>query len=715
MIKKLAIVAVIVAAFVAFYLFGGREYLLPATYQSLYAEHPRATLGIYFAVYVLVAALSIPGAALFTLIAGAVFGLGTGTLLVSFASSIGATLAFLSSRLVLRSAIESRFERQLKRINQGIEKDGALYLFALRLIPAFPFVVINLAMGLTKLRIGTYYVVSQLGMLPGTLVYVNAGAQLGDIEQLSAEGILRPQIIGAFLLLAVFPFIVKALFPIVVEPIADMWKSFRVSRPWRAHKHDEFDQNLVVIGAGSGGLVSAYIAAAIKAEVTLIERAEMGGDCLNTGCVPSKALIRSAKARNEIANAARYGLTDAGANVDFPAVMRRVHGVIADIEPHDSVERYEGLGVNVIKGEATVTSPWTVEVNGKAIRTKNIILATGGEPFVPPIPGLDEVPHLTSDTLWSLQELPRRLLVVGGGPIGAELAQAFHRLGSKVTVVDMADRLLTKEDEDVSAFIAQRFAAEGIDVVLGQPTSAFGTDGDGSYAVIGDAEDGGRIYFDQTLIAVGRKPRSKGVGFDALELDLRRDGTVDVNEFMQTKYPNVFACGDVTGPFQFTHVAAHQAWYAAVNALFRPLKKFKADYRVIPWTTFTDPEVAHVGLSETDAREQDIDYDVTKYGIDDLDRAIADGVAEGFVKVLTEKGKDRILGVTIVGHDAGNLLAEYVLAMKYNIGLNKILGTIHAYPTLAEANKFVAGEWKRANAPQKLLAWVGKFHAWRRA
>lgn len=480
----------------------------------------------------------------------------------------------------------------------------------------------------------------------------------------------------------------------------------------RKPKH--FDFNLAVIGAGSAGLVSAYIAAAVKAKVALIERDRMGGDCLNTGCVPSKALIRSAKLMADIKRGASLGIAETGGRVDFASVMDRVHRVIQAIEPHDSVERYTQLGVDCFSGEAEVLSPWEVRVGDNKITAKNIILATGAEPFVPPIPGIDAVGHLTSDTLWRLKELPKRLLVLGGGPIGCELAQAFARLGSRVTLVDMADRILPREDADASAEVMRAFESDGVEVLISHKTTAFRVDAGRRIAELEHADGKSEIEFDAVLVAVGRKARDDTPGLDALGLERGRGGTLVVDDYLRTRHPSVFACGDAVGPYQFTHVAAHQAWYAAVNALFGSFKKFKVDYSVIPWATFTEPEIARVGLSESDAQEQGIPVEVTRYGIDDLDRAIADGEAHGFVKVLTPPGKDRILGVTIVGHDAGNLIAEYVLAMKHGIGLNKILGTIHIYPTLTEANKYAAGEWKKANAPQGLLAFAKAFHRWRR-
>lgn len=669
-------------------------------------SHPLLAAALYAALYITVTALSLPGATILTLAGGAVFGLLWGTLIVSFASSIGATLAFLAARFLFRDWVKSRFSTRLQTIDDGVSRDGAFYLFTLRLVPLFPFFLINLAMGLTPMKTWTFYLISQIGMLAGTVVYVNAGTQLGKIDSLS--GILSPGLLASFALLGVFPLLAKK----IIEGIQAM----KIYNRWQKPK--QFDNNLIVIGAGAGGLVSAYIAAAVKAKVTLIEKHKMGGDCLNTGCVPSKALIRSAKLLSHIQRAPEFGITKASADFDFAEVMERVQQVIKTIEPHDSVERYTALGVEVIQGSARIISPWEVEVSTeddvKTLSTRSIVIAAGARPFVPPIPGLDTVVYLTSDTVWNLRELPKRLLVLGGGPIGCELTQTFARLGSQVTQVEMAPRIMAREDSEVSGLVQARFRREGVDVKVNHTAKAFIVE-NGEKILLAE-HDGQtvKIAFDQVLVAIGRAANIKGYGVEELGIALSPRNTLDTNPFQQTNYPNIFAVGDVAGPYQFTHTAAHQAWYAAVNALFGQFKKFRTDYSVIPWSTFTDPEVARVGLNEQDARAQHIAYEVSRYGIDDLDRAIADGEAHGFVKVLTVPGKDKILGVTIVGEHAGDLLAEFVLAMKHGIGLNKILGTIHIYPTLAEANKYVAGVWKRNHAPQRVLAWLGRYHAWRR-
>lgn len=677
--------------------------------QTQVQARPLVTAALFFALYVAATALSIPGAVILTLAAGALFGLGGGLLLVSFASSLGALLAFLLSRYLLRDAIQARFGKALEPLDEGVRKDGTFYLLTLRLVPVFPFWLINLLMGLTPMSAGRFYLVSQLGMLAGTAVYVNAGTQLAAIR--SPGDVLSPGLLGSFVLLGLFPLLAKA---------GVGWLERRkVYAAWT--KPRSFDRNLVVIGAGAGGLISAYIAAAVKARVTLIEGHRMGGDCLNFGCVPSKALIRSARMAWQLKKAHELGVTDAAGRVDFAAVMRRVHGVIRDIAPHDSVERYTGLGVEVLQGHARITSPWTVEITladgmKQMLTTKSIVIAAGARPSVPPIPGLEQAGFLTSDTVWGLTELPKRLVVLGGGPVGSELAQSFARLGSAVTQVEQAPRIMVREDPEVSERVLTSLRADGVNVLTGhQAVRVEVVDGEKRLVARRQGHGEVAIPFDELLCAVGRSPRVTGYGLEELGIPLTPRKTIETNAYLQTRYPNIYAVGDVAGPFQFTHTAAHQAWYAAVNALFGRFRRFKADYRVIPWATFTDPEVARVGLSETEAREQGVPHEVTTYGIDDLDRAIADGTAHGFVKVLTVPGKDRILGVTIVGEHAADLLAEFVLAMKHGLGLNEILGTLHIYPTLAEANKYAAGEWKRAHAPRKLLQWVGRYHAWERA
>ncbi len=716
MFKKVLLVGLVIALITSFFYFDLNTYLTLdglkgslGNAQASIDTNPISSIAIFFTVYVAVAGLSLPGAVILTLAAGALFGLATGLVIVSFASSIGATLSFLVSRFILRETMRKRFADKLNKIDEGVNKEGGFYLFTLRLLPVFPFFLVNILMGLTSIKTTTFYWVSQLGMLAGTVVYVNAGTQLAQIESLG--DIASPNLILSFVLLGIFPWIAK----LIVNSV----KRRRVYKQWK--KPTTFDRNMVVIGGGAGGLVTSYIAAVVKAKVTLVEAGEMGGDCLNYGCVPSKAIIKSAKVANQFRQADKYGLESSEPEFSFKKVMARVHQVIADIAPNDSVERYTKLGVNVIKGYAKIIDPWTVEIthnDGEVSRltTRSIVIATGARPFVPPLPGIEESGYVTSDTLWKsfaeLEEAPKRLIVLGGGPIGCELAQAFSRLGSEVTQVERAPNLMGREDLEVAEYAEEVLKQSGINVLTNHDALRFEqNDGVRSLIVSQNGKETA-IEYDQVIIAVGRQARLKGFGLE--ELGINFDRTIDTDDYLQTIYPNIYAAGDIVGPYQFTHVAAHQAWYAAVNALFGSFKKFKVDYRVIPWTTFIDPEVARVGLNETEAKEKGIEVEVTRYDFEELDRAITESSRKGFIKVLTPPGKDKILGVTVVSEHAGDLIAEFVLAMKHDLGLNKILGTIHAYPTWAEGTKYAAGNWKKANSPEKLLAWVKKFQDWRR-
>jgi pyruvate/2-oxoglutarate dehydrogenase complex dihydrolipoamide dehydrogenase (E3) component/uncharacterized membrane protein YdjX (TVP38/TMEM64 family) len=708
--KKLLLLGLIVGLVCGFY-WAGEQWLLPETYQALYQEDPLQTAGIFFLVYVLVAALSIPGAALMTLMSGAIFGLGQGLLIASFASSIGATLAFLMSRLLLKDWVQSKFATYLKTINDGVKKDGPFFLFTLRLIPLVPFFAINLLMGLMPISAWRFYWVSQLGMLAGTAVYVNAGAEVASVvgqnNGFSLAGIMTPGLLSALVLLAIFPWLARAAINRIQAGRA------LTKRAKGRVKPKKFDDNLIVIGGGAAGLVSSIIGSAVKAKVTLIEKHKMGGDCLNTGCVPSKAIIHAAKIAHENKKGHSTGLLSGEpASIDFKQVMAHVHGSIKAIEPHDSIERYEGLGVSCATGQAKIISPWEVEIQhvaeSGAVTTEirsaaNIIIATGGRPRLPQIPGLDQVTYYTSDTLWQITALPKRLLILGAGPIGCELGQAFARLGSHVSMVDKGQFLMPREDEDVSQLVAAAMVAEGVVHIPGRSISQLESSSGAHSAVL---DNGDVIEFDALLLAIGREGNTENLGLENVDLETDSNGFLAVDEYLQTECPTIYACGDVIGGYQFTHVSAHEAWFAAVNSLFGRFKRFKADYRVIPWATFTSPEVARVGISETEAKMQNIAYESTQYGLDDLDRAITDDAAVGFVRVLTVPGKDKILGATIVGPRADDLIATFVIGMKHGLGLNKVLGTIHAYPTYMEANKFVAGQWKRKLVSARLLALV---------
>ena len=727
MIKRILLILLILILAASFFYFDLNQLLTldglkgsMAQFNDYKMQSPLLIIGGFFLLYIVVTALSLPGAAILTLAAGALFGLWQGLLVASFASSIGATLAFLTSRYLLRDTIKQRFPERLAAIDAGVEKEGGFYLFTLRLVPIFPFFLINLLMGVTAIKARTFYWVSQLGMLAGTLVYVNAGTQLGRIDSLS--GILSFNLIASFVLLGFFPLIAKS--------ILNTLKKRRVYKNYSKPK--KFDRNMIVIGAGAGGLVTSYIAATVRAKVTLIEAGEMGGDCLNYGCVPSKALIKSAKVAEQMRHAERYGLENTPPEFSFKNVMTRIHKVIADIAPNDSVERYTDLGVEVLKGYAKFIDPWTVEIalndgGTQTLTARSIVIATGARPFIPDLPGLEETGYVTSDTMWNtfteLAEVPKKLVVLGGGPVGSELAQAFARLGSNVTQIERGARLMKKEDVEVSEFAQQALTKSGVNVLTShQAIRCEARDGKKfiivepqSDNIAGQSHTGKQemaIEYDELICAVGRSARLESYGLEDLGIETKR--TIDTDDYLETLYPNIYAAGDVAGPYQFTHVASHQAWYAAVNGLFGHLKKFKVDYRVIPWTTFIDPEVARVGLNEQEAVEKGIDFEITRYDFKDLDRAVTESANAGFIKVITPKGKDKILGVTIVAEHAGDIMPEFILAMKHGLGLNKILGTIHMYPTWAEGNKYAAGEWKRNHAPETILNLLEKYQTWRR-
>jgi pyruvate/2-oxoglutarate dehydrogenase complex dihydrolipoamide dehydrogenase (E3) component/uncharacterized membrane protein YdjX (TVP38/TMEM64 family) len=706
---KLGLIVLVGLLVVLFFYFDlGRYFSLSSlkerldTFESYYSAHRLMTMALYMGIYILVAALSLPGAAILTLAGGAIFGLFYGLLLVSFASTIGATLAFLFSRYLFKDWVQTKFSVKLETINQGIEKEGGFYLFTLRLVPVFPFFVINLVMGLAPIKTSVFYLVSQVGMLPGTIVFVNAGTQLAKLE--SVSGILSPGLLFSFALLGVFPIIARRL----TDGIRKKKMYSRFNKPAR------FDYNMVVIGGGSAGLVAAYIASAVKARVALIEASKMGGDCLNTGCVPSKALIASAKLMAHVNQAQKWGFEKGHLTFDFSSIMERVQSKIKQIEPHDSIERYTQLGVDCYTGYARIRSPFEVQVNDQVLTTKNIIVATGGRPFIPPIPGLDQAGYLTSDTIWEIRNAPRRMVVLGGGPIGCEMAQAFARLGVHVTQVQRGKQIMEREDPDAAMLIQAQFKKEGIELLLEHTAEKIEVRGKEKVLICRHNDQTVQIPFDTILVALGRVPNTEGFGLKEIGVTLGARNAIQANDFLQTNFPNIYCSGDVHGRYQFTHTAAHESWYASVNALFGRFKRFRVDYSIIPWTTFVDPEVARVGLNEKEAQKTDVAYETVKYGLDDLDRAIADSHDHGFVKVLTVPGKDKILGVTIVGNHASDLLAEFVLAMKHGIGLNKILGTIHTYPTMSEANKYAAGLWKKAHAPERLLQWVEKYHKWNR-
>lgn len=706
MAKKISIIFGLVLLFVLFNQLEINQYLnfeyIKSNHSMLlefYHSRRAMVIIVFFCGYVLVAALSLPGAAIMTILGGAIFGIFPGLLIISAASTVGALCAFLLVRLLLLDYVQHKYSHKLIKINAGIEQEGAYYLFALRLVPIMPFFLVNALMALTSIRALPYTIASMLGMLPGTFIYIFLGTNIASIDSLT--GILSWPMIFSLVMLGIFPLLAKR---------ALRWhKQYKILK--QHSKPVKYDYNVVVIGGGSAGLVAAYISSQVQAKVALIESNAMGGDCLNTGCVPSKSLIKAAKIVNYQQTYNRFGLDELTVDFDFSKIMQHVKDSIDKIAPHDSIERYTKLGVECLQGQAEIIDPYRVKVKDMLLTTKKIVIATGAKPFVPNIPGLAEVAYLTSDNIWDLKEQPKNMIVLGAGPIGLELSQAFARLGTKVSVIEMQDRILPAEDMQVSELITAKLSSI-LKIYTKHKAKAVVKKSDGNYLRVVAGEKTIDMPFDSILIALGRRANTKGLGIEKLGIDLNDNGTVRANQHLQTNYPNIYVCGDVTGPMQFTHTAGYQGTIAALNALFGYLKGFPTDYRVIPRTTFVDPEVSRVGLNEQEAIHNKIDYDVVQYDLSELDRAIVDEVDYGFVKVILAKNTDKILGVTIVSENSGELITEFVLAMKYNLGLNKILHTIHAYPTMAEANKAVAGVWRKTTTSAKTLIWLKKIFTW---
>lgn len=674
------------------------------------AADPMAATLAAFALYVAVTALSLPLGIWMTLGIGALFGFWWGLAIVSFASTLGASLAFLSARHLMRDWARARLGARLEAIDRGLARDGVLYLLTLRLVPAVPFFAVNLAMGLTALPLRRFWWASQIGMLPGTAIYVNAGTELAAVR--SVSDIVSPGMLGALLALGAFPWIARWG--------AGWLRLRRLRAPWPRPRR--FDRNLVVIGAGAAGLVAAYMAATLRARVTLIEEAEMGGDCLNTGCVPSKTLIRSGRAAAEVRRAADFGIRAGSPETDWPAVTARIRAAIAAIAPNDSAERYRGLGVEVLAGRARIADPWHVEVTTEAgmrrLSTRAIVIATGAAPVVPPIPGLIDAGCLTSETIWTRLAdpagPPRRLAILGAGPIGCELAQALARLGLGVVLIEAAPRILPREDAEAAGLAAAALAADGVEIRTGARVASVGGRAGDLRLILAD---GAEIAAEAVLAATGRRARLQGLGLEALGIGAEGP-TIETDAFMRTLHPNILAAGDVAGPAQFTHAAAQQGWGAAVNALVGGIVPGLRGLRVagatMPAVTFTDPEIARAGLSEEEARARGIAHEVTRHDLGHLDRAIADGVTGGFVKVVTAGRGGRILGVTIVAPHAGEMLAPFLLAMQARLGLGRMLATVLPYPTYAEAGKFAAGTWRKRRTNPRALALAGAFNRWRR-
>lgn len=666
--------------------------------------HPAAAAGLFALAYVAVTALSLPLALWLTLAGGALFGHGIGIPLVALSATAGATLAFLAARHLLRDAVTRRFADRMAAIDRGVARDGWRYLLSLRLVPAIPFFAVNLAMGLTAMPLRSYVVATFVGMLPATAIYVNAGVALGRLR--SPSDILTLPAAGSLVLLAALPWVAR----IGAGVLHRSRPAGRWTRPRR------FDRNLIVIGAGAAGLVASLTAATARARVTLVEAGRMGGECLNTGCVPSKALLASARAAEAQRRGPRFGLAPAPVVVDFPAVMRRVAGVIAAIAPHDSAERYRSLGAEVLAGRARLVDPWTVEIalaaGGTTRRSaRHIVIATGSAPVVPAIEGLTTTPHVTTDTLWDrlaqMDAAPARMAILGGGAVGVELGQALQRLGSAVTLIEAGPRLLPREDPEAVALVTGRLEAEGVRILTETRALSAAPEGDGARIELAGPAGRESLRCDLLLVATGRRPRLDGIGLDDLGLDPADPGA----------WPeSLILAGDADGGPQLTHRAGASGWATAMRALAAPFWRPAVPEDGVARVVFTDPELASCGLSEAEARARGLAVETTRFDLGTLDRALADGDGdgEGIVKVLTRAGSDRILGTTIVGPHASDLAGLVVLAMRRRIGLGALQSVPFAYPTYPEALGRTGGQWRLQRLSPRLLGLAQRWNDLRR-
>ncbi len=689
LIKKVGLIVLIIVCVIAYYRLDGNQYLnlenIKLHHQELlsaYQQNPFSFSLFYFFVYVVLVALSFPGATVLSLAGGYIFGFIKGLLIINWASTIGASVAFLMARFFFKDFLQRKFHHTFLKINQGMDREGNQYLLTLRLIPIFPFFLINILMGLTNISFWRFFIVSLIGMLPGTAVYVWAGTTLQNVN--SVSDIFTSKMITIFFLVGLIP-IIQSKFLIYLKQRKNYLK---FSKP------KKFDYNLIVIGGGAAGLVNAYIAANLKAKVLLVEESNMGGECLNYGCVPSKALI-------SLSNTKKYSKTN------FAELKNEISNIIQSIAPHDSIDRYSNMGVDCEKGKANLISPFEIQINGKTFSGKKIVIATGAKPFYPTIDGLDKNKVFDYESVWKLEKLPDHLVIIGGGAIGCELALAFSKLGSKVSIIEQ-NAVLASEDRDMVNHVLTGLRTSTINIF--ENCKIISVNHDENKIIFENENKITEIHFEHLLLACGKVGNTEAISSN-LNFDLDSRNYIVVNEYLETvKYRNIYACGDVNGLKQLTNAASHQAWYTSINALFGTWKKFRIEHDFIPHAVFIEPELARVGLNELDAKRKSIEYDLYLFDASDLDRNLIERNKLGKIKVLTIKNTDQILGVTIVGEAASEILAEFVLAMKYHLGLNKVLATSHIYPSFSEQNKYVAGVWKKNSVPKYIYKILKKYH-----
>jgi len=690
---------------------------------------------VVFAVAYALLGLFLPGAML-TLGAGFAYGVVVGTAVVCVASNLTAVGAFLLGRTLARDAIAARIgaNPRFAAIDRAVGRQGLKIVLLVRLSPLFPFTLLNYAFGLTRVTLRDYLVGSLVGMLPGTVMYVYLGSLVTSLTELAAGRPSGGAVQQAFYFGGLVATVAVTLYVTHVarraladvtgdeahaEPAPPVPPSLvqpddEHNRALLAHVHPPGWTNptpaarydLVVVGGGTAGLVSAAGASGLGARVALVERHLLGGDCLNVGCVPSKAMIAAARTAATARETSAFGVRVSGLDVDFAAVMERMRRLRAGIAPHDGAERFTRLGVDVFLGEGRFTGRATLEVDGRRLTFTRAVVATGARATAPPIPGLEDVGYLTNETVFWLTELPRRLAVVGAGPIGCELAQAFCRLGSRVTALEMLPQVLGKEDPDAAAIVERRLRTDGVAIVLGARIERAERRGRDKVLVY---EAGGarrEVACDAILVGAGRAPNVEGLGLEAAGVACGRDG-VTVNDYLQTTNRRIYAAGDVASRFRFTHMADALARIVLANALFGGWKKASALH--VPWCTYTSPEVAHVGLYAEEAKARGHAVDTLTIPMAEVDRAVLDGDEAGFFRVHLERGRDRILGATLVSAHAGETISEVTLAMTRRLGLATLAGVIHPYPTEAEAIRKAADEYNRGRLTptvKRVLGWL---------
>jgi pyruvate/2-oxoglutarate dehydrogenase complex dihydrolipoamide dehydrogenase (E3) component/uncharacterized membrane protein YdjX (TVP38/TMEM64 family) len=744
--SKAILLFVTIAAVVTGFLF------LPLREWFVYFESYVKSLGtlgpvLVAVVYVLCTVAFVPASAL-TIGSGTLFGLKTGFIVVIIGANLGALCSFLLARSFLRQKVATwaAGNAKFRALDQAIGRQDFKMVLLTRLTPVFPFVLLNYFLGLTAVRTGAYVLANLIGMLPAMFLFVYIGAATrdalaGDTADFYQQVFKYLGLAATIALLVVMTRIArKALreaeqaeegsvvlgkprldgryqpMPfdkmILEGDIHDRILLGNCHPPGWVNPTPSRKYNLVVLGGGTAGLVSAAGAAALGAKVALIERNLMGGDCLNVGCVPSKSLIRASRAWHEVLGGTRFGVSLAGEpKIDFAAVMARMRKLRADISEHDSVERFSKLGVEVFIDNGRFAGPNAIEVDGAKLQFDRAVIASGARAAVPTLPGLEESGFYTNETIFTLTELPRRVAVIGAGPMGCELAQSFQRFGSEVSLLTHGGEILPKEDGDAAAIVRRQMEEDGVRIVTGAELERVSATGSGKKLNLSVGDRKAEIECDAILVCIGRTPNLENLGLEEAGVRYTARG-VEVDARLRTTNPRIFAAGDICSRFKFTHAADAMARIVIANALF--MARRKVTDLVIPWCTYTDPEIAHVGYYEKDARVARFDVATITQPLHDVDRAILDGETEGFARVHYDKKTGRILGGTIVARHAGEMIGELTVAMAAKQSVGVLSSTVHPYPTQAEALRKIGDAYMRTKLTPLVKKLFARWLAWRR-